>query len=265
MAAKALLDENPDPTVEEIKQALRRNLCRCTGYKKIIEAVQLAGRFLRGEITPGGGPAQTGSGRHGRIPSRGLRPWPRPAAPPISPPTIRLKGALELAVLRSTLPHARIVSIDASRRREDARGRRGADRRGHQGHQHPEDIWWRTGRCSAGTRSAISATRFWRWRPTPGQQAEAALAAVKVEFEPLPVLSSPEDALAAEAVQIHDEFPNLCFDQPQIKGDAEEALRKSAAVIEARFKTQINHQAPLEPEATIAYWEKDEGEETTSW
>ena len=52
MAAKALLDENRNPTIDDIKKALRRNLCRCTGYKKIIEAVQLAGRFLRGELTP---------------------------------------------------------------------------------------------------------------------------------------------------------------------------------------------------------------------
>ena len=52
MAAKALLDENPNPSVEEIKHALRRNLCRCTGYKKIVDAVLLAGRFLRGETSP---------------------------------------------------------------------------------------------------------------------------------------------------------------------------------------------------------------------
>ena len=52
LAAKALLDKNPDPDTEEIKKALARNLCRCTGYVKIIEAVKLAGRFLRGETTP---------------------------------------------------------------------------------------------------------------------------------------------------------------------------------------------------------------------
>ena len=52
MAAKALLDKNPDPDVAAIKKALARNLCRCTGYKKIIEAVQLAGRFIRKETTP---------------------------------------------------------------------------------------------------------------------------------------------------------------------------------------------------------------------
>ena len=52
MSTKALLDQNPNPSVPEIKRALAGNLCRCTGYKKIIEAVQLAGQFLRKETTP---------------------------------------------------------------------------------------------------------------------------------------------------------------------------------------------------------------------
>jgi len=42
MAAKALLDENPNPTEEEVKEGLDGNLCRCTGYVKIIEAVLAA-------------------------------------------------------------------------------------------------------------------------------------------------------------------------------------------------------------------------------
>lgn len=46
LAAKALLDENPGPTEEEVKQYLRGNLCRCTGYTKIIEAVLVAAKEL---------------------------------------------------------------------------------------------------------------------------------------------------------------------------------------------------------------------------
>jgi carbon-monoxide dehydrogenase small subunit len=47
LSSKALLDENPDPDEEEIRRALAGNLCRCTGYKKIVEAVQSAAKALR--------------------------------------------------------------------------------------------------------------------------------------------------------------------------------------------------------------------------
>ena len=49
MSAKALLDENLDPTPQEIRDALSGNLCRCTGYTKMIEAVQEAARVMRSE------------------------------------------------------------------------------------------------------------------------------------------------------------------------------------------------------------------------
>ena len=47
LSAKALLDENPDPTRHEIRDAIAGNLCRCTGYTKMIDAVQQAARELR--------------------------------------------------------------------------------------------------------------------------------------------------------------------------------------------------------------------------
>ena len=49
MSAYALLSENPDPTVEEIKTSVSGNLCRCTGYYQIVEAIQLAARKLADE------------------------------------------------------------------------------------------------------------------------------------------------------------------------------------------------------------------------
>lgn len=49
MSAKALLDEIPDPTPAQIRDALAGNLCRCTGYTKIISAIEDAARALRGE------------------------------------------------------------------------------------------------------------------------------------------------------------------------------------------------------------------------
>jgi len=200
MATKALLDKNPDPDDEAIKKALRRNLCRCTGYVKIIEAV------------------------------------------------------------RSEVPHAKIKGIDFSEA-ESMPGVAGvltaADIQG--SNLIKDTVSDRQVLCSERVRCigdpiAVVAART---------RAEAVAAAqkVKVDLEPLPVLKTPEQAMEEDAFQLHDEWPNLCFRQPQIKGDAVAALADSAAMIEARFTTQINHQAPLEPEASVAYWEEDDDED----
>jgi carbon-monoxide dehydrogenase small subunit len=49
MAAKALLDANPDPTEEDVRWALSGNLCRCTGYQNIVKSVLWAAAKLRAE------------------------------------------------------------------------------------------------------------------------------------------------------------------------------------------------------------------------
>ncbi|MDD5704207.1 MAG: molybdopterin-dependent oxidoreductase, partial [Dehalococcoidales bacterium] len=81
-----------------------------------------------------------------------------------------------------------------------------------------------------------------------------------VDYDPLPVMMTPEESLAPGAYQIHKHSPNLCFTQPQIKGDVSRALAESAVVVEADFSTQMNHQAPVEPEACVSYFE-GEGEQ----
>ena len=53
MAAAQILDRNPDPTDAEIRHGLEGNLCRCTGYQHIVEAVQSAARKMKGEAATG--------------------------------------------------------------------------------------------------------------------------------------------------------------------------------------------------------------------
>jgi carbon-monoxide dehydrogenase small subunit len=61
LTAKALLDRNPDPTEEDVRHALSGNICRCTGYVKIVEAVLAAAAVMRGEAAPAIAPAEQSS------------------------------------------------------------------------------------------------------------------------------------------------------------------------------------------------------------
>ena len=254
MAAKALLDVNPDPSVEEIKAALKHNLCRCTGYKKIIEAVILAGRFLRGEADPEEVKPDVDGPKLG---VSHIRPSALAKACGTArfSADIKVPGAVELAVLRSKVPHARITSIDPTPALA-APGVIGvmtsADIKG--SNRIKMIVADRPVLCEDRVRyigdpicAVVAETR---------DQAMAAAELVNVELEELPVLATPEQAV--EADPIHDHAPNLCHTQPVIKGDAAKAFAEAATVVEADFKTQINHQAPLEPEGCIAYWEGED-------
>jgi len=258
LAAKALLDRNPNPDTEDIKKAFRRNLCRCTGYVKIIDAVKLASRFLRGEIAPDD-----------------IRPKPDDAKMGVSHPRpsamlkacgaaeftgdIKLPGALELAVVRSPYAHAAVEAIDASEAEKmpgvagvmTARDIKGTNRIKYIVADRPLICEDRVRQAGDAVAVVAAKTR---------EQALAAAAVVKVVYEPLPVFGSPADTLAEGAPRLHADRPNVCHSQPVIKGDAEKAFAASAAVVEGRFKTQCNHQAPMEPEASVAFLE-GEGED----
>ncbi len=258
LAAKALLDENSDPSSEEIKKALSRNICRCTGYTKIIDAVQLAGRFIRGETTPEAVRPKLDDSPLGVS-------HPRPTAMVKACGTaqftadIRIPGALELAVLRSPHAHARILSIDLSEALKEpgitggmtARDIRGTNRLKYLIPDRPVLCEDRVRYVGDPVAVLAAETR---------DQAFSALKKIDVRYEILPILSNPTKALKEGAVQLHEDWPNLCYSQPQIKGDAQEAIERSKMVIEGRFITQINHQAPLEPEACVAYMD-GEGED----
>ncbi|HQJ97569.1 MAG TPA: molybdopterin-dependent oxidoreductase [Thermoleophilia bacterium] len=253
MAAKALLDVHPDPSTAQIKRALRHNLCRCTGYVKIIEAVKLAGEFLRGEKTPDE-----------------LRPDPHGAKLGVSHPRpsalikacgvaqftadILAPGALELAAVHSPHPHALIKSIDTKAAEAmpgvagvmTAKDIKGSNRHNYMVPDRPVLCEDRVRYIGDPVAVVAAETR---------EQALAAVAAVRVEYEPLPALGSPHEAMAEGAPQIHSEWANLCLTQPQIKGDAARAFAEAGHVVEGHYHTQMVHQAPLEPEVCLAFFD----------
>ncbi len=255
MATKALLDQNPNPDLGTIKRALAHNLCRCTGYKKIIEAVQLAARFLRGETTPEKIRAATGSSMLGVS-------HPRPTAMIKACGVARFgadidlpAGVLELAQVHSTESHALIKSIDTAAAVGmpgvvgiiTAGDIRGTNRIRYATADQPVLCEDKVRTLGDPVAAVAAVTR---------EQARAAAAAIEVVYEPLPVMMTPAEAMAPGAYRIHAYAPgNILATQPLVKGDADRAIKEARIVVEAVFGTQTNHQAPLEPEVASAYFE----------
>ena len=108
--AKSILDKNLDPSRDEIKKALQPHICRCTGYQKIFEAIELAASYLRGK-TKSIELKLTGKGTIGQ-------PVTRPDALEKATGTtlyaadLAVDGCAYIKVLRSPHHHAKIVQID---------------------------------------------------------------------------------------------------------------------------------------------------------
>ncbi|HNW94664.1 MAG TPA: molybdopterin-dependent oxidoreductase [Anaerolineaceae bacterium] len=255
MSAKGLLDRNPDPSVEEIKKAFTHNLCRCTGYKKIIEAVQLAGRFMRGETTPEAERARIGRETVGVSHVRPSALLKACGVAKFNDDIPLPEDALEIAVVRSTEYHANILSIDTSEAEKmpgvvgflRASDIKGTNRLRQVQPDQPVLCEDRVRLLGDPIIAVAANTR---------EQARAAAAAVKVQYEPLPVQMTTRESLAPGAFVIHAHAPdNICCTQPLIKGDADAALAEAAYIYEGEYSTQTNHQAPLEPEVSSAYFE----------
>jgi aldehyde oxidoreductase len=251
MATKVLLDNNPNPTRDEIKRALRGHLCRCTGYDRIFDAVDLAGSFLRGETSPSKVAPEPDEEQLG---VSHPRPWSMLKACGLAEfsADIIMPGALELAVVRSPHHNARIKGIDYTEAEKmpgvvgimTAKDIKGTNSIGMVVDDQPllcDDIV-----PVLGASVAIVAARTQK-------EALAAAEAVRVEYEVLPRISTVEEAMAENAPEVQPGIPNLCHIRQQIKGDAKAALESSAAVVSGEFNTQLIHQAPLEPEAAVAY------------
>ena len=247
MKAEALLDKHPQPTRDEIAHALLGNLCRCTGYVKVIDAIELAGAAKRGEPLPE-------PDRSGRVGSRTARYRGTELAlgDNVFVGDMSVPGMLHAAVRLSDHPRAQILSIDATKAL-----------------QVPGVVAVVTAADVPGERAQGSIKRDWRQLVAVGEvtayagdviaavaadtrhAARAAAELVEIEYEVLEPVTDPSAALAAGAPELHEGGNTLSVSRVQ-RGDVDAALAGAAHVVTESFRTQFIEHAFLEPESALA-------------
>ena len=255
MAGKALLDQNPNPSEAEIKKAIRGNVCRCTGYKKIIEGIALAGAILRGEASVD--PALEEGEDYG-VGARAFRTDVRDKVLGRGEycDDLYLDGMAHASAVRSQYPRARVLDIDPSA----ALALPGvlavltADDVPHNkvGHlQQDWDVMIAKGditRCVGDAICLVVAEN-----ETVLKQAKEL---VKVDYEPLEPVRTIQEARAADAPSLHPNS-NLCQQRHVTRGDARAALAQSKYVVTQSYRTPFTEHAFLEPECALAFPYKD--------
>jgi CO/xanthine dehydrogenase Mo-binding subunit/aerobic-type carbon monoxide dehydrogenase small subunit (CoxS/CutS family) len=258
MAATAALRANPFADREEIKERLGGNICRCTGYQKIFDAVELARDVQNGRL-----PANAlleDEVDEGDFIGRSVRRIDTPGKV-----SGRLKyagdmtmpGMLHVQVLRSPYAHAGIASIDTSAA-EAMDGVEGvitcADVPGEDGFGvfvNDQPVMARGKVRYVGEAVAAVAAE-------DPLLARRALAAIKVEYQPLPAVFDPHEAMRPGAPVLHDYAPdNLTKHIPIRVGDVEKGFAESDLVVEETYTTQPIEHAYLEPEVGLAYVDHD--------
>ena len=253
MAGKGLLDVNPDLTEEEIAYALRTNICRCTGYVKIIAGVKLAAKILReGKI-----PQQDQENWHYGQSVHRLDVREKVLGYGEYPDDIYLDGMIYASAVRSQYPRARVLAIHA----EEARALPGVvcvltaeDIPGENKVGHIKKDW--------DTMIAVGDITHYLGDAICIVAAESqeilaqAKALVKVDYEELPMVRSPREAMLTDAPLVHRDG-NLMAHRHIQRGNPAEAIAKSKYMLTQRFSTPWTEHAFLEPECAVAYPDGD--------
>lgn len=254
MAAKALIDRDPDPTTQAVKEAIRMNICRCTGYKKIEEAILLAASVFRsGEPVPKRMLQGIVGENLDRVDAPGKALGDAKYAD-----DLYFDGMLYGTAVRSSFPRARVLSIDTSAAKAapgvvcvlTAEDIPGTQKIGHLKQDY--DVMIPVGRITHFLGDAIALVAA-----ETEAQARAAAALVRVEYEELlPVLSMAE-GLKDEILVHASNGTNVLSHEHLVRGNADEAIKNSKYVVTHRYSTPPTDHAFLEPECAVAMREGD--------
>lgn len=255
MAGKALLDKVPDPTEEQIKTALKGNICRCTGYKKIIEGIQLAAAVLRGDAEID---EDLEKGDDYGVGSRAFRVDVREKVLGYGeyPDDVEMEGMVYASAVRSRYPRAKVLDIHTEKAlalpgvlavltAEDVPN----NKVGHL--QQDWDVMIAKGSITRCVGDAIclvvAETR---------EILEKAKKLIRIDYEELKPVTSIEEAMDENAPKIHS-AGNLCQSRHVTRGDAKKALAESKYVVTQTYTTPFTEHAFLEPECAVAFPYKD--------
>jgi aldehyde oxidoreductase len=272
VSARALLDENLSPTRKEVRDWFQKhkNVCRCTGYKPLVDAVMDAARLMRGEITvedlsfqmpadgkiwgtdyprPSGVGKVTGSIEYGA--DLGLK----------MPP-----GTLQLKLVQAQVSHANILSIDTSEAEKmpgvykvithkDVKGKNrinGCALPGNKGDGFDRPILCDEKVFQFGDAIAIVCA-------DTEANAQAAVEKVKVELELLPAYMGAPAAMEPDAIEIHPGTPNVYYRIGLIKGEDTAPLMEKADVVVSMEDLFVGRQPhlPIEPDVAAAYYDEE--------
>lgn len=272
VSSYALLQQNLNPTREEVREWFRvnRNICRCTGYKPLVDAVMDAAAVLRGEMDVSD--LQFKERPDGTIFGTD---YPRPTAIAKVTGTLEYgadvgakmgEGTLQLALTQAKVSHAKILSIDTS-----------------EAEKMPGVAAVLTHKDIKGT-NRIDGLMSFDWTYNDGfdrpilcdekifqfgdaiaivcadtvEHARAASDKVQVEIEELPAYLNAQDATKPDAIRIHPESPNIFFEQPLIKGpDPEPIFANAPYVVEHEYYSQRVAHMAQEPDVGFGYYDEE--------
>jgi 4-hydroxybenzoyl-CoA reductase subunit alpha len=259
-SATALLDKNPDPTEEEIKEALAGNLCRCTGYTGILRAVKNCGKHRDCTCEDRAGIARSPGAKHDAV---GVSIPRVDAHDKVTGRTlytadISLPNLAHGKILGSPIAHGRIKRIDTSK-----------------AEALPGVLAVITGADVTDTRYGVSPARYDEYvlakdrvryvgdevaavAAVDRRTAEKAISLIEAEYEELPAVFNPQDAVADGAPQLHERYKNNINTVVDQKfGDTTKGFAESHHVREETFVGNHVYQCPMEPHASIATWDPD--------
>ncbi|MGO8760098.1 MAG: selenium-dependent xanthine dehydrogenase [Terracidiphilus sp.] len=248
MSAKALLDASPAPSIDEVKSAIRYNLCRCTGYAKVEHAIQLAATALR-------------NGETHELDETAVQVGERAVRPDATEKLLgtgefvddmRVPGMLFAAVLRSEHPRALVRRIDVAAARalpgveavltaKDVPGERLI---GHVVYDWPVMIAEGEETRYVGDALALVAA-------ATKETAQQAVSLIRVDYEQREPLLSPQAALAEGAPRLHP-GGNVLSTTVVKRGDVDRAIAESKHVVTQHYSTPRQEHAFLEPESALA-------------